>query len=66
MSRTSKKIELKKLRQEFIELHEATANVDYIKSKARERWGSDYILVTQNGLTIDDSPSTRGMFSYIL
>jgi len=51
------KIRFQELRQVFIELNDATANVEYIKSKARESWGSDYILMTQNGLTIDDVTS---------
>ena len=45
--------------QTFIELIEATANVNHILAIIRRRWGPDYILVTQDGLQIEDSPATQ-------
>ena len=59
-----RKFEFQPVSQTFIELIEATANVDHILAIIRRRWGPDYILVTQDGLQIEDSPATQG--SYIV
>ena len=48
------------IRQTFIEVIESTANVEFIKAIARQRWGTEYELVTQDGLIIDNSPATQG------
>ena len=38
-----------------------TANVNYIQSIVQRRWGSGYILVTADGLEIEDISGTQGI-----
>jgi len=54
------KLEFAKLGQTFIDVDESTANVDHISGFIREKWGDDQVLVTADGLKIDDSSGTRG------
>ena len=49
-------------KQTFVELTESTASTEFVKAIARQRWGTDYELVTQDGLTIDNSPATQGIY----
>lgn len=44
----------------FTQLCEVTTNMPYILSVVREKWGPDYVLVTADGLQIEDSDGTRG------
>ena len=57
-----RKFELQPVNQTFIELIEATANVEHILAIIRKRWGPDYLLVTKDGLQIEDSPATQGIY----
>lgn len=59
-----RKFEFQPVNQIFIELIEATANSEHILAIIRRQWGPDYILVTQNGLEIEDSPATQDIASY--
>ena len=43
---------------------EATANFHYISSTIQRKWGQEYILVTYDGLKLDDSSGTQGMLSW--
>jgi len=45
----------------FVRLVESTANVDSITTAAREEWGTGILIVTHDGLRIENSPATRGM-----
>jgi len=47
--------------QLFMRLVESTANVDSITTAAREEWGTDILIVTHDGLRIENSAATRGM-----
>ena len=58
----SGKCEFVHLGQTFVNVNEANANVDYITSVVQRRWGSHYILVTADGLEIEDSSGTEGYF----
>ena len=51
--------------QTFIDLCESTANVHYITNVIQRKWGEDYVLVTADGLRIDDSSGTQGTISVI-
>ena len=53
--------EFKQLGQSFVDITEATANVQHVQSVVQGRWGPDYILVTADGVQLDDSPGTKGM-----
>ena len=44
----------------FVDVSEATANVPYILSVARDEFGQNYCLVTNDGLEIRDSHGTKG------
>ena len=55
------KPEFKQMGQLFIDITETTANVQYVQSVIQSKWGSDYILVTVDGLQLDDSPGTKGI-----
>lgn len=46
--------------QTYIDLVETTANLEYIMGVIHRRWGSEYILVTNDGLELEDSPATQG------
>ena len=52
--------------QTFVDLTEATANVNYVTSAVQRRWGADYVMVTSDGLKIDDSSGTQGMYHTVL
>ena len=54
------KCEFTQLGQTFVDVTEATANVDYIRSAIQKKWGTDYIIVTADGLEIEDSSGTQG------
>ena len=56
----SGKCEFVHLGQTFVDITESTANVNYIKNVVQKRWGSNYILVTADGLEIEDSSGTQG------
>ena len=58
--RIGKKIDFQPQSQIFIDLVDSTANVDGV---VQCRWGSDYILVTQDGLQLEESPATQGSYS---
>lgn len=48
------------IQQTYIELQESTANVHYVRDEVSRTWGSLYVLVTSDGLQLEDSPATRG------
>ena len=47
---------------EVTEVTEATANVNYVTSAVQCKWGSDYNLVTSDGLKVDDSLGTQDKY----
>ena len=47
----SGKAEFTRENQTYVTVSEATANVDYVQRK----WGFNYVLVTSDGLKLDDS-----------
>ena len=48
--------------QTFVDVTEATANVNYVASAVQRKWGSEYMLVTSDGLKVDDSSGTQGNY----
>lgn len=57
---SSGKIEFTTQNQTFVDVTEITANLHYISSVVQRKWGSQYVLVTSDGLKIDDSSGTQG------
>ena len=55
------KPEFQAVSQTYVELTEATANVDHILGVISSRWGPEYTLVTNDGLEIEDSTATQGV-----
>ena len=51
--------------QTYIELVDTTANLEHIMGVIRNRWGSEYVLVTNDGLELEDSPATQGFYYHI-
>ena len=47
--------------QTFVDVIESTVN--YIRNAVQKRWGEEYILVTADGLEIEDSSGTQGRCS---
>ena len=56
--------EFQKLGQTYVSVSEATANVRYISSVIKEKWGEDYVLVTSDCLELEDSSGTQGKYLY--
>ena len=54
------KPEFQALNQMYIELHESTANVGFVTDACRKQWGSEYTVVTNDGLEIEDTSATQG------
>ena len=54
-----RKLHFKPNHQIFMHLVESTANVDSMTA-AREKWGQDMLIVTHDGLRIENSPATQG------
>ena len=47
--------------QTFIELCEKTANVGYVLTQVQREFGSEYAVVTADGLEVKDSSGTQGL-----
>ena len=60
--------EFKQIGQIF-DITEDTANVQCVQCGVQcvvqSRWGPDYILVTVDGLQLNDSPGTKGIFTVV-
>ena len=56
-----KGVEFSKVGQIFTQITEHTATVTHILGVVTETWGPGYVLVTVDGLTIEDSDGTRGI-----
>ncbi len=54
------KLNFTKQKQTYIPVKEATATVPYITSVVRETWGPHNVLVTADGLKLQDGPGTQG------
>lgn len=52
--------DFKPLGQMFIDINEATANVNYLSHAVKEKWGNEYVLVTSDAIKIEDSSGTQG------
>ena len=54
------KLQFTKIGQTFIDVTEHTATVEHITSVIQRKWGEDYVLVTADGLRLEDSSGTKG------
>ena len=55
------KMEFMAQNQTFVDVTETTANLHYVSSAIQRKWGPEYIIVTSDGLKLDDSSGTQGM-----
>ena len=46
--------------QMHLDITNQTANLKYILEKIKVEWGEDYVIVTNNGIELEDSPATQG------
>ena len=51
--------EIKYVSQTFIDINESTANVMYLTHVIKELWGPNYVLITADGMKIEDSSGTN-------
>lgn len=43
-----------------LDLSDWTANVKHVLEEIQQRWGEDYVLVTLDGLELEDCEGTQG------
>lgn len=60
MKKIGNKFSFKKLHQAFVKVVESTANVHYITHVVREKWNNNLVLVTNDGMLIEDGSGTKG------
>ena len=60
MKKRSKKVTFDPIHQMYLEIKESTANVHYISLAVTKKWGKGYMLVTNDGLQLEDTEATRG------
>ena len=47
--------------QMHLDISESTANVEHVTMEVKQRWGEQYIVVTADGLELEDCEGTQGM-----
>lgn len=57
--------DFKPLSQTFVDVTEATANVNYLSNAVKEKWGRSYVLVTSDAMRLEDSSGTQGKCSLL-
>ena len=48
--------------QTFVDVTETTANFHYVSTAIQRKWGSEYVVITLDGLKLDDSSGTQGRY----
>ena len=46
--------------QMHLNVAESTANVNHILREVHQRWGEEYVIVTVDGLELEDCEGTKG------
>ena len=52
--------EFESLSQMYVELTETTANIAHVTDMVRKQWGTEYYIVSAEGIEIADSAATQG------
>lgn len=60
------KLEFTSTGQAFIDVTDSTANVHYITNVVQKKWGAEFQLVTADGLQLEDSSGTQGVYHAVL
>ena len=56
------KVDFDRIEQMHINIDEASANVHTITNAIKSKWGAQYFPVTGDGLPVDDSAGTQGIY----
>ncbi len=59
-SSRSGKVEFSQEAQMHLDVAESTANVNHILREVHQRWGEEYVIVTVDGLELEDCEGTKG------
>ena len=59
MTMTGRTAHFQHLRQ-TLEMVDSTANLEYVVTLVQKRWGPEYVIVTNDGLKLEESPATQG------
>ena len=54
------KVEFTQEAQMHVDVTESTANVEYVLNEVQQHWGDQYVLVTVDGLELEDCEGTKG------
>lgn len=54
------------LGQMYVDITDSTANLQYIHACIQNQWGDEFTIVTNNGLELEDSPATQGIYAKFL
>lgn len=54
------KVEFEQLEQTHINLDDSSANINTVTNAVQAKWGPEYVVVTGDGLAVDDSSGTQG------
>ena len=57
---TGRAANFKILGQTFLEIVDSTANLEYVEAIVQKRWGSEYVIITNDGLKLEDSSAMQG------
>lgn len=60
------KVEFTSIEAVYVDLKPGTANVNYVLAYIQNLWGSEYVIVSNDGLQIQDSSATKGQFFIIM
>ena len=60
LTRKGKKPDFETIGQMYVDLTDSTANITHVRGKVQEQWGSEYTIVSTEGLEIEDSSATQG------
>ena len=55
-----------KFQQIYVELVESTANLEHVLNIVQNRWGAHFVLVTSDGLQLEESSATQGVYGRII
>ena len=56
------KVEFEQLEQVHISVDDHSANVHTVNSAIHAKWGAEFVVVTGDGLEVDDSAGTQGIY----
>ena len=54
------KVEFLQEEQMHIDVSESNANVQFVTNEMQRRWGNNYVIVTTDGLELEDCEGTKG------